>query len=181
VQKGQLSARWARKRAAISGPPQEHAFHWPYHYCLQMNAAGTKESRRPLTVVLFEGLCVCSGVAPAALRDSNGDAAAAAASLLLLLRWYHVHAWYHGMSRTGLPAALCLSAGRSSVWLQRETCRDMTRRRITASAVSRCTLSASLPWASTGSCYRCGRVLCTNVPFPRYSSWRVMHPLCRRC
>lgn len=36
----------------------------------------------------------------------------------MLLRWYYVHAWYHGMSRTGLPAASCLWLAHSPASLQ---------------------------------------------------------------
>lgn len=90
-------------------------------------------------------------------------------TMMLLLRWYHVHAWYHGMSRTGLPAASCFWLAHPPVWLQN-----------VRPAASQCCQRASLALLS-----RPARSLYSQsgeapkVPFSRYSSSRVMHPLCR--
>ncbi|KAF2622295.1 hypothetical protein BU25DRAFT_214413 [Macroventuria anomochaeta] len=61
AQKRQLSVRWARKRLTISGTLHQLASLWPYHYCMQMNAAGTKKLAQTPHVVVFERLSLQLG------------------------------------------------------------------------------------------------------------------------
>jgi hypothetical protein len=80
-----------------------------------------RNSRKPLTVVLFQRLCLCSWVASAAVREQDRTSRTEQNSpstthtmLLLLLRWYH--AWYRGMSRTGcIGRTFCPMAASSRV------------------------------------------------------------------
>lgn len=146
MQKGQLSARWARKLGAISGPLQEHAFHWPYHYCMHDECGQDKEvaqtpQRRPQRI-LFQGLCLC-GVAPAALRDCNEQARHVGRTRCCCCCGGTTYT-LGTMECLGRVCRRCHASARafSCLAAECETRRIIAlSRRITAAAVSPCTLS----------------------------------------
>lgn len=122
-----------------------------------------RNSRKPLTVVLFQRLCLCSWVASAAVREqdrtSRTEQNSPSTTHTMLLRWYH--AWYHGMSRTG-----CMGRHASHILPHgskqpSETCSITTKS-------SSCNLCCS-------SARSLQTMLQDDVPF--LYTLRVMHPL----